>query len=610
MKTEVTKIFGKAWFYYLLATVLVLLSMVFDSYNQRQHSLELAKNTARADFDKDQAFREWATSHGGVYVLADKNRTIPSPWLSHIPERDIVTPSGRKLTLMNPAYMLRQMMDEYPGLYGAKGHITSMKLLNEHNVPDMWEKKALIAFENGAEEMFEITPINGKPYVRLMRPMVTKKGCLKCHGHQGYKVGDIRGGVSVSVPLAPYLELEKGIMRSIWITHFLIWSVSLSMIAIVFQWRSYALRRQRYLNASLEEMKERYYQLTDRMEEGVIALFPEATLKPIFLSARFEEWSGVDAKKIYEDPSLFLERVHPEDAENLVKIFAQCVEAKQSLKTVLKLVHQQSHAITTLAFSAEPILDAAGNLLRYEGVLTNITELSKYKEMQRADENSHHRVTRRIAGLLNNPLSILQECLVQAEQTPEHSCRLSSLEDARYCGVMLEEMIAEIKSVDAVRDDQSNFTSVDSESLLQEVLQQRNDAIKALGAQVTHQPLPYVVGNPTMMQQMWDGLVMHTLALAADRTHPRLCILFEDNSEEWVFSLTLSDPNRILEEEDSVFDFFSSVERYNKIKGVVAWSVCKAIVEHHNGKIHLVSKKSEELILTFTLPKHKIRNRE
>ncbi len=36
--------------------------------------------------------------------------------------------------------------------------------------------------------------------MRLMKPMVTKESCLKCHTHQGYKVGDIRGSVSVSVP--------------------------------------------------------------------------------------------------------------------------------------------------------------------------------------------------------------------------------------------------------------------------------------------------------------------------------------------------------------------------------------------------------------------------
>ena len=36
-----------------------------------------------------------------------------------------------------------------------------------------------------------------------MRPLITEPACLTCHVEQGRKVGDIRGGLSVAVPLAP-----------------------------------------------------------------------------------------------------------------------------------------------------------------------------------------------------------------------------------------------------------------------------------------------------------------------------------------------------------------------------------------------------------------------
>jgi hypothetical protein len=54
---------------------------------------QLAEQVARAHFDKDQAFRLWATSHGGVYVPKDE-RTPSNPYLQHVPDRDIQTPSG------------------------------------------------------------------------------------------------------------------------------------------------------------------------------------------------------------------------------------------------------------------------------------------------------------------------------------------------------------------------------------------------------------------------------------------------------------------------------------------------------------------------------------
>ena len=46
--------------------------------------------------------------------------------------------------------------------------------------------------------------LDGVRHLRFIRPLAVEAGCIKCHGHQGYKVGDVRGGLSVSVPWAPF----------------------------------------------------------------------------------------------------------------------------------------------------------------------------------------------------------------------------------------------------------------------------------------------------------------------------------------------------------------------------------------------------------------------
>jgi hypothetical protein len=58
--------------------------------------------------------------------------------------------------------------------------------------------------------------------------MITKKGCLKCHGHQGYKVGDIRGGVSVSVPMTPYLINQQRQTITVAVSLGLLWLLGVS----------------------------------------------------------------------------------------------------------------------------------------------------------------------------------------------------------------------------------------------------------------------------------------------------------------------------------------------------------------------------------------------
>ena len=86
-------------------------------------------------------------------------------------------------------------MENYSALYNIKDRITSLKPLNPDNTPDEWERSALLALEDGVKEVSEIKNIDDEPYLRFMQPMITKEACLKCHKHQGYKVGDVRGGV-------------------------------------------------------------------------------------------------------------------------------------------------------------------------------------------------------------------------------------------------------------------------------------------------------------------------------------------------------------------------------------------------------------------------------
>jgi len=213
----------------LIWTLVIGISLIWSVRHHNSATRELAKNEARIAFNRDLSIRVWASTHGGVYVPTNE-RTPPSPYLAHIPDRDITTPSGKKLTLMNPAYLLRQMMSDASDKYGPRGHITSLKPLNPINAPDEWERVALLKFQDGEREVLEFIEDDSGHYLRLMRPLLTQKSCLKCHGHQGYKEGDIRGGVGVTVNMAPYLRLRDQGTSSDAIFHGGIWILGVAGI--------------------------------------------------------------------------------------------------------------------------------------------------------------------------------------------------------------------------------------------------------------------------------------------------------------------------------------------------------------------------------------------
>jgi len=188
------------WWIVAIWTVLMVLMLVRDIVKLQTLTRNLALKEARTHFQEDETFRMWVSTHGGFYMPID-SVIKPNPYLSNIPDRDIETPSGVKLTLVNPAYAQRQMLKEFQSNYGAGGNITSLLPLNSENVPDEWERKALESLEKGITEVIEFKESDSIPMLRFMKPLVLTQSCLKCHESQGKKVGDIGGGVSISIPL-------------------------------------------------------------------------------------------------------------------------------------------------------------------------------------------------------------------------------------------------------------------------------------------------------------------------------------------------------------------------------------------------------------------------
>jgi len=252
--------------YYLLIvliwTVFIVLLYYFEVSKLEEEIDYLALTEARSNFNKDIALRKWASLHGGVYVPID-SATPANPNLSHIPERDIVTPSGKKLTLMNPAYMIRQMNEYFAKYYGVEGHITSKKLLRQANKADQWELAALSQFEKGKKEVIGYSEINGKPYLRLMQPLIAEKSCLKCHAHQGYKVGDIRGGTSISVPIATYLQRKEEHNNRAFYGLFSIWFVGIIGISYGYNRVSNSFKNLKNAENNLQMQNEEYFSLNE-----------------------------------------------------------------------------------------------------------------------------------------------------------------------------------------------------------------------------------------------------------------------------------------------------------------------------------------------------------
>jgi len=236
-----------ARFALLCWSVAVGLSLGLNLIQHQAHIEDIGRTLARASFDKDVLYRRWNALSGGVYATQSEIFS-PNPYLE-VPERELTTPAGKKLTLVNPAYMTRQIHELGQKESGIQGHITSLFPLRPLNAPDDWEIAALQRFEKGATEVSSVELFRGAKYVRWMRPLFVEKSCLKCHAKQGYQEGQVRGGISQSVPLEPLEQQMSGALWSVWGGHLGLWLLGNLIIYLAYRKLSAAssdLERQQH----------------------------------------------------------------------------------------------------------------------------------------------------------------------------------------------------------------------------------------------------------------------------------------------------------------------------------------------------------------------------
>ena len=255
---EKTGSYALARFYLLpilIWSLLVGMSLFFVLRQLDKDAVELAATQGREVFRLIEATRLWNAEHGGVFVVQTE-RDPPNPYLNH-PERSTTTVTGKRLTLLNPAYMTRQLAVIIARQAAIRIHLTSLKLLNPGNKADEWETRALQEFERGLlNEKFEIDRSGGAALARYMAPLFVKQPCLACHEQQGYKLGEVRGGISVYWSAEPILTAIQATRDRTLATHAAVW---LLITALLVSGMMYRLK----IEAALRISESRFRQLAD-----------------------------------------------------------------------------------------------------------------------------------------------------------------------------------------------------------------------------------------------------------------------------------------------------------------------------------------------------------
>ncbi len=235
----------------VLWIVFLTASLIWNIRTVDKNMVETVKSIGRSFFNEIETTRLWNARHGGVYVPITEN-TQPNPYLED-PNRDVTTTEGLQLTKINPAFMTRQIAEIAKVESNIQYHITSLKPIRPANKPDGWETETLKGFEAGNKELFELS--RGKMVYRYMAPLSVKKACLQCHAKQGYQLGDIRGGISLTIPARRYVDTAQALKNFLIIIHAIALVLGIGVTYFVKRSRDKQMELRDQKNLALEQAK-------------------------------------------------------------------------------------------------------------------------------------------------------------------------------------------------------------------------------------------------------------------------------------------------------------------------------------------------------------------
>ncbi|MBV6475504.1 MAG: DUF3365 domain-containing protein [Rhodocyclaceae bacterium] len=257
-------------YYLTLAAWCALIAGSFSWYYWQENKgvADTVAKEARAILDRDNAYRHWLVEQGGVYVRPTEK--LPGdPYLAH-PQRDVVTKDGLRLTLLNPAFVLREVQLRQADPKRGRSRVVSLTPLNPDNAADAWESRELDHLAGGFDR-FEIVQTAEGEELRALRPFFASPPCLSCHA--AFRDNQLAGAITTRVPLAPYRETSRKALGAVALGHGVIWIAGVAGIGLSHRRRRQHAADQRAWTRSVESMNAELEQrVAMRTEELTRAL--------------------------------------------------------------------------------------------------------------------------------------------------------------------------------------------------------------------------------------------------------------------------------------------------------------------------------------------------
>ncbi|QAY70618.1 sensor histidine kinase [Xylanimonas protaetiae] len=258
------------------------------------------------------------------------------------------------------------------------------------------------------------------------------------------------------------------------------------------------------------------------------------------------------------------------------------------------------------------------------------TQLEELRALHEETAEAHEQLTAQAAELERSNRDLEQFAYVASHDLQEPLRKVASftqLLGKRYRGRLdenadqyidfavdgakrMQQLIQDLLLFSRVGRAEVRDVAVDLEQVLTEVLGELAERVDAADATVTHDPLPTVQGDPTLLRLVLANVVGNALKFRRADVPARVHVGTRDTGDAWHLSVTDNGIGIDPRYADRVFVIFQRLHPKEVYPGTgIGLALVQRIVEYHGGRAWVAPAADGGTTVAWTLPHRRVRRR-
>ena len=303
----------------------------------------------------------------------------------------------------------------------------------------------------------------------------------------------------------------------------------------------------------------------------------------------------------------------PEFAAETFADEQKLMRKKEPLITKLELLKTNSGKRMWSTATKVPICDSRGEVMGLVGITRNITELKLAEErlaqtakaLEKSNENLQN-FAYVASHDLQEPLRMVSSYLQLLQKRYGNHLDESADEYIHYAvdgATRMKQLILDLLEFSRVDTYGTPFEITDLNEILQIVQMHLKVAVEESHAKIRIDHLPRIVADSGQMIQLFQNLIQNALKFRSEKK-PNIHIRFTEKADDVQIHVKDNGVGIDPAYRDKIFQIFKRLHGHDKYSGTgIGLSICKKIVERHDGRISVESEPGKGSTFLVSFPK-------